>query len=103
MKIQTATDVAKLALVGGVLYVGYRAVRSLGDVPSVTETATNAYWRSSLGDLTAGLADFYTNGWGAFGDSWGEPFSEQQSADAAAAADDVNRRLNWEYGGLSTL
>lgn len=68
MKVTTVTDLTKLALVGGLVYVGYRAVKGLGEVPNATEVATNAYWGSSLGDLTGHALDWYTNGWGSYGD-----------------------------------
>lgn len=91
MKIRTATDLMKLALVGGVVYVGYRAITALGDVPNATETVTNAYWRSSFGDLTGYAMDWYTNGWG---DSW-------EYNGPSASLDDVQERFN--NGGFSTL
>lgn len=50
--VQTAGGIVQLAIIAGVAYVGYRVIKGMGDLPSVTETANKAWWASSFGDLT---------------------------------------------------
>ncbi len=92
MKVSTATDVVKLGLVVGVAYVGYRALTALGEVPNATETATNAYWKSSFGDLTGHALDWYTNGWGSY-----SGYAKPPMTDIDGVQDHFDR------GGFATL
>lgn len=102
MRINTATDLAKLALVGGVAYVGFRALQSLGNVPTPGEAtqdfATNAYWRTGPGVITGYGLDWITNGWG---DGWDyEPFTSDEAAAAGEAAGSVNDRVGYDGWGV---
>lgn len=66
----------------------------------VTPDATNAYWNSSLGDLTSAMADWYTNGWGSSWDWTYGGFTEEEAAYADKKAQEVNNQVGWTGGGF---
>jgi hypothetical protein len=62
----------------------------------VTPDATNAFWGSSMGDLATNAMDWYTNGWGSWGDGWDWTYSGDSKT-----IDDVQDYYN--NGGFSSL
>lgn len=87
MKTQTLL----LLGVGGLVVYSLAQRRQAGrsDVPML-----------SLDEITAGLMDWQTNGWGTFGDSWGD---FDMRTDAQRVADDINDLTGWSRGGLGSL
>lgn len=87
--IKNTGTLGQLALIGGAAYVGYRLYKGVAGMPSVTENANKAWWRTSLGDLTEGTIKL--SNWG---DSW-------EYNGPSATLEDVQEHFN--NGGFSTL
>lgn len=85
-----AGQVAVIGIAGAALYYVYKQGRATVLRP-VTPDVTNAYWDSSLGDLSGYALDWYTNGWGI---GWG-------SSGPGSTIDEVQDYYN--NGGLGTL
>ncbi|MCK2047006.1 hypothetical protein [Chromohalobacter moromii] len=87
--VKNAGTLGQLALVAGGIYVAYRAYQGIAGMPSVTETANKAWWKTSFGDLTEGTIKM--SNWG---DSW-------EYNGPSATLEDVQK--HYENGGFSTL
>ncbi|OLO11395.1 hypothetical protein BTW10_09915 [Chromohalobacter japonicus] len=87
--VKHASTLGQLALIGGAAYVGYRLYKGAASMPSVTETANKAWWKTSLGDVTQGVVK--ASSWG---DSW-------EYNGPSATLEDVQQ--HYENGGFSTL
>lgn len=85
-------------IIGGLGLGAYLLWRNVPSVTTPTEAtqrfATNAFWDTGFGDITLSAMDWYTNGWGEWGDGWDWTYSGD-------AATDLQRRF--ENGSYSTL
>ncbi|MCK0745011.1 hypothetical protein [Chromohalobacter nigrandesensis] len=87
--LKNASTLGQLAMIGGAAYVGYRLYKGVRGMPSVTETANKAWWKTSFGDLTEGTIKLST-----WGDSW-------EYDGPSMTPDEVQNRF--DNGGFSTL